>query len=128
MAEHATEGSLMCDLTTKLNYEADCIEEDCNHSSKGHYNAAEKLSSSHRIISLVTVISSTAANIMTFNGLPKLTGCSAILSTGLAAVLTFLKCSEQAESHRAVAGKYLGLKNQTNLFENLILKKMGLLT
>ncbi len=85
MAEHAPEGSLMSDLTSKIIAKAFRIEEDCNHSSKGHYDAADKLSGRHRIIGLVTVISATATNIMAFNGLPKLTGCSAILSTGQAA-------------------------------------------
>ena len=41
MAEHAPEGNLMSDLTTKLKDEADCIKVDCNCSSKEHYNAAE---------------------------------------------------------------------------------------
>ena len=93
MAEHAPESCLMSDLTSKLIAEAFRVEEDCKHSSKRHYNAAGELSGRHRIIGLVTVISAAAASIMAFNGLPKLTGCSAILSTGLAAVLAFLKYS-----------------------------------
>ena len=115
----------MSDLTTKLKKEARRIEEDCTYSSKGHYNAAEKSGRRHLIVSVLAASFAAAASGFAFNNIPWLAGILAIISTSLTAVLTLLKHSECAENHKAVAGQYLALKNQTRMFREIDLEETG---
>lgn len=109
----------MSDLLAKLDAEAYRIEEDTEHSAKGHFNAAERWGRYHLCIGLPSAIIAAIAGGSAFGDLPVLAGSLAILSTAMTTVLTFLKPSEHAENHKAVAGQYLALRNQTRLFREL---------
>lgn len=112
----------MTDLLTKLSAEAHRIEEDSEHSAKGHFNAAERWGRYHLAIGLPAAILAAIAGGTAFADLPEVAGSLAILSTAMTTVLTFLKPSEHAENHKAVAGQYLALRNQTRLFRELDLE------
>lgn len=112
----------MTDLVTKLSAEAHCIEEDTEHSAKGHYNAADRWGWYHLAIGLPAAVLAAIAGGSAFADLPEVAGSLAILSTAMTTVLTFLKPSEHAENHKAVAGQYLALRNQTRLFRELDLE------
>lgn len=51
--------------------------------------------------------------------MPVLAGSLAIISTALMTTLTFLKPSEHAENHKAVAGQYLALRNQARIYREI---------
>lgn len=109
----------MSDLLVKLIAEAHRIEEDTEHSAKGHFNAAYRWGRYHLAIGLPSAVLAAIAGGTAFSDLPEVAGTLAILSTALTTVLTFLKPSEHAENHKAVAGQYLALRNQTRLFREL---------
>ena len=113
----------MTDLLAKLSAEARRIEEDTEHSAKGHFNAAERWGWYHLAIGLPAAVLAAIAGGTAFADLPQLAGSLAILSTAMTTVLTFLKPSEHAENHKAVAGQYLSLRNQTRLFRELDLEE-----
>jgi len=109
----------MTNLKDKLIVEAQRIEEDAEHSAKGHFNAADRWAGYHLWIGLPSAVIAAIAGGSAFNDMPILAGSLAMVSTALMTTLTFLKPSEHAENHKAVAGQYLSLRNQTRLFREL---------
>lgn len=109
----------MSDLKTKLSAEAQRIEEDAEHSMKGHYNAADRWGRHHLGVGLPAAILAAVAGAAAFKQLPEVAGTLAILSTALTTVLTFLKPSERAENHKAVAGQYIVLRNRARIFREI---------
>ena len=109
----------MSNLKNKLIAEACRIEEDTEHSAKGHYNAANRWGRYHLWIGLPSVVLAAIAGGTAFNNMPELAGSLAILSTALITVLTFLKPSEHSENHKAVAGQYLAVRNQARIFREI---------
>ena len=109
----------MSDLKTKLIAEACRIEEDTEHSAKGHYNAASRWGHCHLWIGLPSAVIAAIAGGTAFNDMAELAGTLAIISTALTTVLTFLKPSEHAENHKAVAGQYLTVRNQARIFREI---------
>ena len=106
----------MPDVLINLTAEAHRIEEDTEHSAKSHFNAAERWSWCHLAIGLPAAVLAAIAGATAFSDLLEVAGSLAILSTALMTVLTFLKPSEHAENHKAVASHYLALSNQTRMF------------
>ncbi|KTC84549.1 MULTISPECIES: SLATT domain-containing protein [Legionella] len=115
----------MNNLTVQLEKEALRIEEDSEHSAKGHYNTADRWKRYHLAIGLPAAILAAIASGTAFNNMPETAGVLAILATALTTVLTFLKPSEHAENHKAIAGQYLALRNQTRLFREIELIEVG---
>ena len=109
----------MSDLKTKLITEAFRIEEDTEHSAKGHYNAASRWGRYHLWIGLPSAVFAAIAGGTAFNNMPELAGTLAILSTALTTILTFLKPSEHSENHKAVAGQYLSVRNPARIFREI---------
>lgn len=109
----------MTDLIPKLIAEARRIEEDAEHSAKGHYNAGNRWGRYHLYIGLPTALISAIAGAAAFKNCPELAGGLALLVTALTTVLTFLKPSERAEMHKAAAGQYHALRNQTRIFREI---------
>lgn len=109
----------MGDLTEKLTVEARRIEEDSEHSAKGHFNAADRWGKYHLWIGLPSALLAAIAGAAAFNDNSELAGTLAILSTALTTVLTFLKPSERSESHKSVAGQYLALRNSARIFREI---------
>lgn len=109
----------MNDLITKLADEASRVEEDTEHSFKGHYNAAARWARYHLWIGLPAALVAAVAGAAAFKGHPEWAGALALVSTALTTVLTFLKPSERAEIHKAVAGQYQALRNQARIFREI---------
>jgi hypothetical protein len=109
----------MDDLQTKLIAEARRIEEDTEHSAKGHFNAAARWGGYHLCIGLPSAILAAIAGATAFSEVPEVAGALAIFSTALTTVLTFLKPSEHAENHKSVAGQYLALRNAARIFREI---------
>lgn len=112
----------MADIKGRIIAEACRIEEDAEHSEKGHFNAADRWGRYHLYIGLPSAVIAAIAGGSAFNNMPVFAGSLAILSTALITVLTFLKPSEHAENHKAVAGQYLTLRNQARIFRKIELE------
>jgi len=112
----------MTDLKPNLTAEARRIEEDAEHSAKGHYNAGNRWGRYHLYIGLPAALISAIAGAAAFKNCPELAGGLALLVTALTTVLTFLKPSEHAEMHKAAAGQYHALRNQTRIFREIELE------
>lgn len=112
----------MTDLKFNLIAEASRIEEDAEHSAKGHYNAGNRWGHYHLYIGLPATLISAIAGAAAFKNCPELAGGLALLVTALTTVLTFLKPSEHAETHKAAAGQYHSLRNQTRIFRTIELE------
>ncbi|MCZ7559313.1 MAG: SLATT domain-containing protein [Burkholderiaceae bacterium] len=95
----------MSDLITKLADEASRVEEDTEHSFKGHYNAAGRWGRYHLWIGLPAALLAAIAGATAFRDQPEWAGALALVSTALTTVLTFLKPSERAEMHNAYFGE-----------------------
>lgn len=109
----------MSELTQKIVAEARRIEEDSEHSSKGHYNACGRWGRYHLWIGLPAALAAALASAAAFKNCPELAGGLALLSTALTTVLTFLKPSERAEMHKSVADQHHKLRNQTRIFREI---------
>lgn len=109
----------MTNLKLNLIAEARRIEEDAEHSAKGHYNAGNRWSRYHLYIGLPAALISAIAGAAAFKNFPELAGGLALLVTALTTVLTFLKPSEHAEMHKAAAGQYHTLRNQARIFREI---------
>lgn len=109
----------MSELISKLAEEAKRIEEDTEHSFKGHYNAAARWARYHLWIGLPSALLAAVAGAAAFKDQPELAGALALISTALTTVLTFLKPSERSEMHKTVAGQYQALRNQARIFREI---------
>lgn len=109
----------MSDLLHKITAEARRIEEDTEHSAKGHFNASDRWGRYHLWLGIPAAVLAATAGGTAFTELPEVSGSLAMLATALTTVLTFLKPSEHAENHKTVGGYYLELRNRTRLFREL---------
>jgi hypothetical protein len=109
----------MSEVVARLAAEAARIEEDTEHSFKSHYNAAARWAGYHLWIGLPSALVAALAGAAAFKSQPELAGALALVSTALTTVLTFLKPSERAELHKAVAGQYQALRNQARVFREI---------
>lgn len=109
----------MSELITTIANESRRVEEDAEHSFKGHYNAAARWGRYHMSIGLPAALVAATAGAAAFGDQSELAGALALVSTALTTVLTFLKPSERAEMHKAVAGQYQLLRNQARIFREI---------
>lgn len=109
----------MTDLIAKLVTEAQRIEEDVEHSAKGHYNAAARWARYHLWLGLPSAAIAALGGAAALNNLPDFAVGLALLSSALTTVLTFLKPSERSEMHKTAAGHYHTLRNRMRLFREI---------
>lgn len=95
------------------------IEEDCIHSGKAHFNAADRWNAYHMWIGLPAVALSALASTAFFTEEvligSLLSGSVAILT----ALQTFMKPSERASSHKSAGDQYLSLRNDARIFRRI---------
>lgn len=99
--------------------ELERIEEDCIHSGKAHFNAAERWTAYHYWLGLPSVILSGLAGTAFFSDKTEIGGVMASCVAILTAIQTFLKPSERAASHKAAGDQYLGLRNDARVFRQI---------
>lgn len=109
----------MIDLQNNIAKEARRIEEDTEHSAKGHFNASGRWEHYHLWIGLPAALLAAIASATAFENHPDAAGILAILSTSLTTTLTFLKPSERAENHKSVGSQYLALRNKARIFREI---------
>jgi hypothetical protein len=98
------------------------IEEDCTHSGKSHFNAAERWNAYHFWLGLPAVILSALAGTAFFSDEPVAGGIMSAIVAVLTGVQTFLKPSERSASHKSAGDQYLGLKNDARVFREVRLQ------
>lgn len=107
---------------TTLTHQLAIWEIRLNKAQIGHYIATERFLFLHRILGVPLVALSTFVSISLFldfsqnNGLKFMIIGSSVLTSVLASLLTFLKPSELADSHRAKTAKYGSLKRKIEAF------------
>lgn len=101
-------------------YEAKRIEEDAEHSFKGHFNASTLWSMTHYCLGIPMSITAAWAGVDAFSSEPQLSGYLALITAALAAIQTFINPSEKAERHKSAGSDYLALRNNTRIFRNVL--------
>lgn len=109
----------MSDLAVRLAAEAERIEEDSEHSFKGHFNAATRWGRYHLGLGLPSALLAAFASAAAFKDQTETAGILALLSTATTTVLTFLKPSERAEMHRSAGGQYQALRNRARILRQI---------
>ena len=101
------------DPTDGLQRESLRLDEDCNHSSRGHFEAERFWSRVNYCIGVPAAVVGGVASVSAFNQATLLAGSLAVVAAALAALATFLKPSARAAEHHAVGTKYLSLRNES---------------
>lgn len=98
------------------------LNEDCEHSCKGHFAAAEIWGYVHFIIGLPATALAAVASHQAFQNHADLAGVLAISSAAIAAVLTFLDPAAKKQSHLAAANQYNNLQKKGRLLGSVKMK------
>jgi hypothetical protein len=109
----------MSDLVAALIAESKRIEEDCEHSLKGHYNASSDQYLLHKWLGIPAAVCAAVASGTAFGSYEIIAGILAAISTILTAAVMFLKPLEKAEMHKSAAGQYHALRNRVRRFRKI---------
>ncbi|HBV21530.1 MAG TPA: hypothetical protein DEF07_07410 [Nitrosomonas sp.] len=107
-------------ILEKYRAETAKIQEDSEHSGKGHYNASERWDLVNLRLGISTAIIALIASISTFSGLQAIGGYLAILVATATTVMAFLKPGDRASIHARCGGEYLALRNRARIFHEII--------
>lgn len=88
-------------------------------SRRAPVNAAARWVRCHLSIGLPSAVLAAIAGAAAFKDEPDLARAPALASTALTTLVTFLKPSERAELHKAAAGHYQALRNDTRLYREV---------
>lgn len=99
------------------------IEEDCEHTAKGHFNASERLSRHHWVLGGCAMATSAAVGVGILAEEPLVSGVLALTAAILTALVTFLKPAERAVRHHETGSQFLSLRNDARRIRNLRLPK-----
>ncbi|UDF03492.1 SLATT domain-containing protein [Asticcacaulis sp. AND118] len=107
------------DPHVKIKDELYRIEEDCIHSGKSQFNAGDRWAFYHYCLGIPSVVLSSIAGAAFLKDYPELAGAMSIIVTVLTALMTFLKPSERASSHKSSGDQYLALRNDARIFREI---------
>jgi len=110
------------DLQENIRKELLRIEEDSEHSAKSHFNAAARWDGYHLRIGLTSTVIIAIGGAISLSNYPLIGGALAIISSSLAATLTFLNPAEKAKAHKTSGDQYLSLRNQARMFREIAMK------
>ncbi|MBS0607685.1 MAG: SLATT domain-containing protein [Verrucomicrobia bacterium] len=112
----------MLDLEENIRKELLRIEEDSEHSAKSHFNAAVRWDRYHFRIGLISTIITATGGTLSLGNCPIIGGVLAIISSSLAAILTFLNPAQRAKTHKTSGDQYLSLQNEARIFREIKMK------
>ncbi|MBM7424324.1 SLATT domain-containing protein [Spongiibacter marinus] len=95
------------------------LEEDCQHSAKGHYAASEIWGVAHYIVGLPATVLAAVAGHQALNSNEQLAGSIALLAAAITAVLTFLDPASKRQSHLSSANQYNTLEKACRLIRTV---------
>lgn len=107
------------DLKDRVRNELERIEEDCIHSGKAHFNAGDRWNRYHMFLGVPAVILSALAGAAFFKDYPEIAGIMSSVVAILTALMTFLKPSERAASHKSSGDQYLTLRNDARVLRTI---------
>lgn len=110
-------------LLQEYRSESSRITEDALHSSKGHYNAADRWRHVHLWIGIPNAILAAVAGVSAFNGSELVAGSLAVAVAAITAVNTFLNPGDRASTHKRCAGEYHSLRNRARIFNNIVCRQ-----
>lgn len=108
-------------VKSKITDELQRLEEDCTHSGKAHFNACDRWNRWNYVFGIPSVILSAAAGTAFFEDYTVAAGVMSVSVTVLTALMTFLKPSERATSHKNSGDQYLALRNDSRVFRTITL-------
>ena len=111
------------DSSESLSNEASRLNEDCEHSAKGHFASAEIWGCVHLSMGIPTTILAAVAGHQAFQSHAELAGTLAIFAAAISAILTFLDPASKKQSHLAAANQYNNLQKSGRLFCTVKMKK-----
>lgn len=114
----------MSEIIEACETESKRIEEDAEHSFKGHYNASALWTKVHYCVGVPLVIFSAWVGADALSSNPNFSGYLALLSAALASAQTFINPAEKSEKHKTAGDDYLALRNNTRLFRENLLKSL----
>jgi hypothetical protein len=107
-------------IKEKIIKECGRIEEDTEHSSKAHYNAAEFWSHINLLLGLpAALLGAVAGGTSAADGAQATVTATAFLATAFITCLTFLKPGEKSDAHKNAGNLYQTLRNKTRLFREI---------
>lgn len=95
------------------------VEEDCTHSSKSHFNAADRWGKYNLYLGVPSIILSVAAGKAFFASHPGIAGIMSGAAGVLTALITFLKPAERSAAHKTAGDHYLALRNECRFFREV---------
>tara|TARA_R110002072_G_scaffold301462_1_gene481227 strand:- start:6148 stop:6672 length:525 start_codon:yes stop_codon:yes gene_type:complete len=114
------------ELKKSIIAESNRIEEDAEHSFKGHFNSAEFWSHINLALGLpAALLGAFAGGTSAADGSQAAITGTALLASALVTCMTFLKPSEKSDSHKNAGSFYQALRNQTRLFREIDLEFEG---
>jgi hypothetical protein len=104
--------------------EAENVKEDCKYSSKSHFNAADTWMRRNYWIGVPATVLGALAGAAIIKQHQELAGLLSLGATILTGLMTFLKPSDHASTHKKVGDQYLALRNDARLFRDIELLNM----
>ena len=99
-----------------LRDEALRIEEDAQHSAKGHFVAAERWRHVHLWLGIPAAVGAGVAGVSAFASLTTAAGVVSFLVAALTATTTFLNPGGRADTHTRAGNGYIALRNKTRIY------------
>lgn len=112
----------MTDLATSspaIQTELRRLEENCTYSGKAHFNAAARWARYHYWLGVPSIIFSVLATAAYFKTHADIAGILSATAAVLTSLMTFLKPSEHASSHKASGDQYLALCQDARVFREI---------
>jgi hypothetical protein len=109
----------MGDYLEKMTAELRRLEEDCTHSGKSHFNAADRWGTYNFMLGLPSVVLSAAAGTAFIKDWGSLAASMTTVVAVLTGLMTFLKPSERAASHKSAGAQYLTLRNDSRVYREI---------
>jgi hypothetical protein len=121
MGEDAMNGMTVVDQDkiSALRREAERLEEDALYSSKGHFNAEDTWVRRNYWLGVPATVLGAIAGATLIKSQPEWATAFTLLASLLTGLMTFLKPNERAALHRAAAGQFLALRNETRFFREI---------
>ena len=110
------------EFVTALRREAGRIEEDCNHSARGHYQAARTWSLAHHWIAGAAAVLAALTSGTVIANYPLAATIFALVVTALTAVVTFLNPSQRSHAHHQAGANYNTVRNQARIYHEVELR------
>ena len=112
----------MSDFIEGLRRESERLREDCDYSSKGHFESARIWNRWNLWLGVPAVLVAAFAGVSALNDNSLVAAGLSGLGGAITAVLTFLKPSERASNHQKAGGLYSSIRNRARFFGEVELR------